>query len=123
MDKKYEVKAGIGQSGSVISVRAPDAKEVCVAGAFNDWNPKSHVMKAAQGGEWTRTLDLAPGRHEYKFVIDGQWCCEPGGDEPCHDRPGCVANQHGTMNRMIEIKDASEPTVRVDSSTMIHANA
>ena len=123
MDKQNEVKAGGGQSGSVITVRAPDAKQVFVAGTFNDWNPKSHVMNAAKGGEWTRTLDLAPGRHEYKFVIDGQWCCEPGGDEPCHDRPGCVANQHGTMNRMIEVKELGVPSAGARSSAGVHAHA
>ena len=117
MDKKNEVKAGGGQSGSVITVRAPEAKQVFVAGTFNDWNPKSHVMKAAKGGEWTRTLDLAPGRHEYKFVIDGQWCCEPGRDGPNDGGPGCVPNQQGTMNRIIEVK------VRQAQAPGTHAHA
>ena len=104
-------------NGHIISVRAPEAKEVFVAGTFNDWNPKSHVMKAAKGGEWTRTLDLAPGRHEYKFVIDGQWCCEPGRDGPSDGGPGCVPNQQGTMNRIIEVKE------RQDQAPRTHAHA
>lgn len=24
---------------------------------------------------------LALGRYEYKFVLDGEWCCEPGTQE------------------------------------------
>ncbi len=105
MDPKNDSNRNFQQGGRVISVRAPEAKEVFLAGTFNDWNPKSIPMKKAKGGDWTHTLDLAPGRHEFKFVIDGQWCCEPGCDKPYHECPGCVANRYGTMNRSIEVKD------------------
>ena len=29
-------------------------------------------------GHWTVLLKLTPGRYEHKFVVDGEWCCEPG---------------------------------------------
>lgn len=47
-------------------------------------------------------MNLSPGRHEFKFVVDGEWCCEPG----CNGRdqgPKCVPNPFGTMNRVIEV--------------------
>ncbi|MFN0011847.1 MAG: glycogen-binding domain-containing protein [Phycisphaerales bacterium] len=94
--------------GLVLSTKAPKAKEVFVAGTFNEWNPSSHPLKRTGDGQWALTLDLPPGRHEYKFVIDGQWCCEAGCDKHYDGCPGCVANQFGTMNRILEVKDAAE---------------
>lgn len=94
--------------GTLVSARAPEAKEVFVAGAFNDWNPRSHPLKRNSDGLWVLALDLPPGRHEYKFVIDGQWCCEPGCDKPYDGCPGCVANQFGTMNRVLVVEDVAE---------------
>lgn len=104
MDKKNGHNPDCRQGGHFISVRAPAAKVVFLAGTFNDWNPKSQPMKKTKSGEWVQTLDLPAGHYEYKFVIDGQWCCEPGRDKPYNGCPGCVPNQHGTMNRLLEVK-------------------
>jgi hypothetical protein len=46
---------------------------------------------------------LPPGRYEFKFVVDGAWCCEPGCEGPHHGCPKCVPNSSGTMNRLIEV--------------------
>lgn len=108
MDKRNAHNPNCRPGGLVVSVRAPDAKGVFLAGSFNDWNPTSHPMKRTHTGEWVRTLDLPPGRHEYKFVIDGQWCCEPGCDKPYDGCPACVPNWFGTMNRLL-IVEAVEP--------------
>lgn len=85
------------------TVSAPQAKEVFVAGSFNAWDPKAQPMKRSGSGEWSTAVDLKPGRHEYKFIVDGQWCCEPGHDGPCPGCVECVANVFGTMNRVIAI--------------------
>lgn len=87
-----------------LSCHAPEAKAVFVAGTFNDWKPDvaplhHHLPK----GEWTGTVPLPPGRHEYKFVVDGQWCCEPGTPDESRDDPNCCANSFGTMNRVLEV--------------------
>ena len=89
----------------IVSTTATKAKEVFVAGTFNDWNPRSHPLKRNCDGHWVLPLDLPPGRHEYKFVIDGQWCCESGRDKPYDGCPECVANKFGTMNRVIVVED------------------
>ncbi|MBY0309033.1 MAG: glycogen-binding domain-containing protein, partial [Phycisphaerales bacterium] len=73
-------------------------------GTFNNWDPKATPMKRSEGGDWVYTLDLSPGRYEYKFVIDGQWCCEPGCDKRHDGCPRCVPNELGTMNRLLEVK-------------------
>ena len=52
------------------------AKAVYVAGDFNNWNPSGKAMKN-DGGLWKATLDLPPGRYEYKFVVDGEWVEDP----------------------------------------------
>ena len=84
-------------------VRAPGAQRVCIAGTFNGWDPESHPMQSHQDGTWTVFVGLPSGRHEYKFVIDGHWCCEPGSDSPFDHSPDHVPNELGTMNRVIDV--------------------
>ncbi|GMU82516.1 MAG: glycogen-binding domain-containing protein [Phycisphaerales bacterium] len=82
---------------------APDAEAVHLAGTFNGWDERAAPMTKDARGEWVIELALAPGRYEYKFVVDGQWCCEPGQPDSHADAPGCVCNEHGTMNRVIDV--------------------
>lgn len=82
---------------------APTARAVFLAGTFNGWDPKATPMTKDTQGNWGVPVDLPPGRHEFKFVIDGQWCCEPGCEGPLHGCPKCVPNSFGTMNRLIEV--------------------
>ncbi|HUG90040.1 MAG TPA: redoxin domain-containing protein [Planctomycetaceae bacterium] len=60
----------------------PDAPagKVCLAGTFNDWKPDGHALSGPDtSGTYSTTLRLKPGRHEYKFVIDGTiWRADPG---------------------------------------------
>lgn len=56
----------------------PNAHSVAVAGDFNGWNPANSKLERTDGGMWTVTLPLKPGRYEYMFVIDGkQWIADP----------------------------------------------
>jgi cyclomaltodextrinase len=66
--------------------QAPGAGAVHLAGSFNDWNPTATAMTDADGdGTWEATLDLQPGRHQYKFVVDGQWREDPAAAEQVDD--------------------------------------
>jgi len=48
-------------------------KTVSVAGTFNHWKPTGHEMQGPDRDGWyTTTIELAEGRHEYKFVLDGK---------------------------------------------------
>ena len=81
-------------------------QEVFLAGSFNDWDPTGTPMESQGDGSWQAELELAPGRYEYKFIVDGTWCCEPGRtDSDCAD---CVPNPFGTMNRVIEVYGAAK---------------
>jgi 1,4-alpha-glucan branching enzyme len=53
-----------------------DAKTVFVAGDFNNWNPRSLMMRR-ENGEWVFTAHLYPGKHLYKFIVDGRWILDP----------------------------------------------
>jgi hypothetical protein len=91
--------------GIVVSIKAPDAKDVSVAGTFNNWDKRSHRLKrSTRDGHWVATLDLPPGRYEYKFIVDGEWCCELGCDQKYSGCPGCVPNEFGTMNRLLLVE-------------------
>lgn len=52
---------------------------VNLAGTFNGWNKESTPMnRGADGKTWTIIVDLAPGRIEYKFVVNGStWITDP----------------------------------------------
>ncbi|MCG3774049.1 MAG: 1,4-alpha-glucan branching enzyme GlgB [Nitrospira sp.] len=64
----------------------PDARSVSVAGDFNDWNPGQTKLERSEGGMWTATIALNPGRYQYMFVIDGkQWVADPLAEEGAGD--------------------------------------
>jgi len=86
-----------------LSCFAPDAREVFVAGSFNDWNPRAMPLIGDGDGTWELELPLLPGRYEFKFVIDGAWCCEPGKDDGLCDVPDLVVNAFGTRNRVVDV--------------------
>ena len=54
------------------------ARSVCVAGNFNGWSKGSDCMNK-NGSTWSLEKQLAPGRYQYLFVVDGQtWRKDPG---------------------------------------------
>ena len=86
-----------------LACHSDTATVVFLAGSFNGWSTTSTPMKKSQDGEWSASLPLAAGRYEYKFVVDGEWCCEPGStSETVHGRE-CIMNEFGTMNRVLEV--------------------
>jgi len=76
---------------------APQAKRVSLAGSFNKWDTKALSAKKDSKGNWAVKVNLKPGRHEYKFVVDGNWMNDPR----C---TSCVYNAFGSQNCTIEIK-------------------
>ena len=86
------------------SCHAPEAKAVFIAGTFNGWRPSATPLhKDPPNSRWIVTLPLPPGHHEYKFVVDGQWCCDPGCYHEYRGCPNCCANEFGTMNRVLDV--------------------
>jgi hypothetical protein len=57
---------------------APDARNVWLAGSFNDWQGERLPLTAGAGGVWSTTLALPLGEHQYQFVVDGErWIPDP----------------------------------------------
>ena len=65
-----------------------EAHEVFLAGSFNDWKPTAHKLDGPNGeGFYSTMLERAPGRYEYKFVVDGKrWRADPGNPDIGKDR-------------------------------------
>lgn len=61
-----------------------DAKEVSVAGSFNNWNPKAHIMQF-RDSLWQVDVKLAPGYYYYKIVVDGKWIPDPNNPQRIND--------------------------------------
>ena len=51
----------------------PDAKEVFLAGDFNQWDAQSMRMSRAKDDSFRISRRLPPGRYRYKFIVDGVW--------------------------------------------------
>ena len=73
------------------TLHAPEAKSVLLTGSFCDWQNDGQVLKKDRQGLWKLTIWLSPGRHEYRFLVDGEWRDDPG----CAER---VTNTFGTQN-------------------------
>jgi hypothetical protein len=75
----------------------PEAKQVFLCGEFNGWASDATPMKQNDAGRWETTLALPPGRHEYKFCVDGNWKHDP----LAHVN---VWNQNGTLNSVAQVR-------------------
>lgn len=61
-----------------VTFYAPDASSVSVSGSFDPFWSKLYPMKKDARGRWSIVLDVAPGRYEIQFLVDGQWHHHPG---------------------------------------------
>ena len=53
-------------------------------------------MRKNPNGVWTASVELPPGAHHYRFLVDGQW----------RDDPACARhapNPYGTQNAICEV--------------------
>ena len=57
---------------------APYASRVALVGDFNGWNPAAMPMRRSTDGHaWLLDVPLAPGRHVYSFIVDGDLAPDP----------------------------------------------
>ncbi len=76
---------------------APEAGEVVLAGTFNGWDESGTALKRDAKGIWKAQVSLSPGRHEYRFRVDGHWRDDPD----CEFR---IPNGFGTENCVREVQ-------------------
>jgi hypothetical protein len=79
--KAEPVKFAAPQPTISLEFVKPGAKQVAVAGDFNDWKPERSPLVQIGNGRWVGDLKVKPGRHEYLFVVDGQWLPDPNAKE------------------------------------------
>ena len=77
-----------------LTLFAPEAREVTVAGNFNGWRPEATSLKNMGAGKWIVRLMLRSGQYEYRFVVDGRWREDPLASQR-------VANPHGSFNSVL----------------------
>jgi retinol-binding protein 3 len=58
----------------------PDAQRVGLAGEFNFWASRSTPM-VRRGDRWVAEVEMEPGRHLYRFIVDGQRVLDPANPE------------------------------------------
>ena len=91
------------EKGQVVFVYRPVApvRKVCVVGDFNGWDPGARRMsRVPKDGTYRARTSLAPGRYEYKFVVDGEWGVDADANEQ-------LANPYGTQNSVLVVTSAS----------------
>lgn len=77
-----EIRAAFGGSrATTFRLLAPAAREVFLGGSFNNFNGSENPMVRGNDGIWEMTLPLSPGRHAYKFKVDGEWLLDPANPE------------------------------------------
>ena len=63
--------------GVVFTYSDSTARQVFLAGDFNDWKTDDLAMERNSDGIFRKLVKLSPGRYEYKFVVDGKWTSDP----------------------------------------------
>jgi len=89
-----------------------ELKSVNLAGGFNNWNKGATPMRLGANNVWTTRLTLAPGKHYYKFVIDGEtWIVDPKAKKNEDDG-------NGNVNSVVFVlpPDYSKPAVEGDAT-------
>lgn len=78
------------------SFTAPGALSVQLVGDFTQWQEKPISLKKGTNGVWSTAVELSPGEHHYRFLVDGQW----------RDDPECelqVPNAFGTKDAVRQV--------------------
>ena len=75
---------------------APEARQVMLAGDFNDWNPTATPMRRTPDGRWMASLELPHGYHQYLFLVDGQPVLDPNAS-------GITRNDHNERVSLVAV--------------------
>lgn len=101
MIKKNQAKhSEAGPSCAYLEFNHRCAREVFIAGSFNNWNRSATPMIALADGKWSKELRLPPGRYEYRFIVDGQWIDDPAAKET-------VPNAFGGVNAVLAVVNSA----------------
>ena len=81
----------------VTEVATKKNDDIYLSGTFNNWNPTANPLNDNPGsGHCKAFVQVPPGSHEYKFVVDGTWTADP----KCEN---WTSNSHGSLNSVIHV--------------------
>jgi len=69
-------------------------KNIYLSGSFDDWKSKMPMVKSQE--QFCQIVDLEEGEHEYKFLVDGEWKCNP--------KEAKKENNMGSENNVVTVK-------------------
>lgn len=70
-----------------------NAKNVILTGSFVEWNERKLKMTLING-IWTTSIQVAGGKHHYKYIVDGVWHTDPS-------NPIVEDDGHGNLNSVL----------------------
>jgi hypothetical protein len=97
-NNSYKIENEFNEYNSVIDIQEEvtflleyfkDAKQIILAGSFNNWNEEDYKMIKTEYG-WKFTTNLSGGKHHYKFIVDGNWELDPNNPVKEHDGNGNI---------------------------------
>ena len=80
----------------MFAIKAPTAMSVQLVGDFTHWQKVPIHLRKDADGVWRTAVELAPGTHHYRFLVDGEW----------RDDPECtlrVPNPFGSQNSVRKV--------------------
>lgn len=81
MAKKTRKAASPPKAGTPLkqtfTFRAPGALSVLLVGDFTDWQKQPIPLQCRGEGLWGVEVELPPGTHHYRFLVDGDWRDDP----------------------------------------------
>ncbi len=77
MAKKTNSRNGGRGQKQVFAFSAPDAVSVQLVGDFTQWQERPINLHKGADGLWRTTVELEPGTHHYRFLVDGEWRDDP----------------------------------------------
>ena len=84
------------RSKRTFTIKAPGALSVLLVGDFTQWQQSPIRLQEEADGCWQVEVDLAPGPHYHRFLVDGEW----------RDDPECtlyVPNPYGSQNAVRQV--------------------
>ena len=96
METKLNLEAAAkGRKNQTFRFASRDATSVLLVGDFTHWQKGGIPMRKDKNGIWEASVALEPGKHSYRFIVDGEWRDDP----ECKVR---VPNPFGTHDMIRE---------------------
>jgi 1,4-alpha-glucan branching enzyme len=92
------MNASILKQKQQFSFNAPAAASVLLVGDFTHWQKNPIPLTKQANGVWKAATALAPGKYQYRFLVDGEW----------RDDPDCtlrVDNPFGTKDDVLVVNE------------------